>query len=261
MLNADVLCIVMTYNRQHMLYHVVDQAYKQTVPCDIVIWNNSPKSYNDIPLFKEVQVFHGINSVGLHQRFIPALLYPHEYVMFIDDDLDIGEKFAENAIAVIEKNEKALVVSMGSVMQPPLNLYNVERRVPVVGSAVKNQEPWHLDLGSMGACVCRRKYIHSVFHNGFIPPHPAEEIAFSMMHKVLNNGTIMLAPHDQPEAMGIRAFQKEHYEGMTSSPSFFTKRVEIIQSLGHKFGWQPSALKAPEWQEGGAARRSINANR
>ena len=254
-----VLCIIMTYNRQHLLHDAVDQAYKQTIPVDLVIWNNGPKSHVDIPLFKfnEVQVLHGINKIGLHQRFMPALLYPHEYVMFLDDDLIVGPQFLESALEIIEQNENALVVSMGSVMESPLNKYTINHRIPIVGLSVKNSTPWHLDIGSMGVCVCKRKHVNSVFRNGFIPPHPAEEISFSMMHKIYNKGDIILSPHHKEAVKGIVSFQDEHYDGLTSSPDFFEKRAEAIQSLGHKLGWVPNALSHEEWKPGGEAYRII----
>lgn len=253
MRDTKTLCIIMTYNRAHLIYHAIDQAYKQSAPVDVVIWNNGPHREVDIPLFKEVQVFHGVNSAGLHQRFVPALLYPHEHVMFLDDDLAIGPRFLENALSIIEQNEKALVVCMGSVIKAPLNHHNIEHRLPFLGMRVRNKTPWHLDLGSMGACVCKRKHVSTVFNNGFIPPHPAEEIAFSMMHKVYNRGEIILAPHDEDDKQGITAFTEEHYKGQISSSPFFASRQEIILSLGQKFGWSPTALNYPEWQPGGEA--------
>lgn len=254
---SRVLCIIMTYNREHLIYQAVDQAYKQTVPVDVVVWNNSPKSYSGTPLFREVHVFHGINEVGLHQRFVPALLYPHEHVMFLDDDLIIGNRFLENSLSIIEDNEKALVVSMGSVIRNPFNQHNAENRIAIIGNRVKNKQPWHLDIGSMGACVCKRKHVATVFQQGFIPPHPAEEIAFSMMHKVFNRGEIILAPHDDPDSQGIVSFLDEHYSGLLSSPLFRT-RQQIILSLGSKFGWHPYAMDYPEWQTKGEAHRCAN---
>jgi hypothetical protein len=172
--------------------------------------------------------------------------------MFLDDDLVIGSRFLANALSIIDAHESAMVVSMGSVIENPLSQYNIRTRKPIVGNTIRNSTPWHLDLGSMGICVCRRKYIHSVFMNGFIPPHPAEEIAFSMMHKIYNKGEIILAPHSKEDEMGIISFKQEHYSGLTSSPSFSKERGNIIQSLGNKLKWEPTAQNYPEWKFGEA---------
>lgn len=246
----DVLCVVMTHNREHLLWEIKRQIKYSTVPCDITIWNNG----NNLTCYdQDIHYYHGRNESGMIQRFLPALIYPHKYVFFVDDDVFIGKKFVENAINIIEKQPRAIVTTLGSVMNEPVSAFNINRRVFVYGMEIKNKDNIHLDIGCLGCAVMLRKHVQAVFRSGFIPYFFCEDILFYMSHTVYNNGLVILSRHDEPDYMGIRRFQPDHKSGLVSKDQFHAKRSEQFALIADTLRWSPSAQDKPEWRPGGEA--------
>ena len=235
----------MTYNREILLPNILKQIRQQTIDMDIVIWNNG----RDFLIYdNDVDYFKGNNETGMIQRFLPALIYPHKYVMFIDDDVIIGKRFSENALSIINDHPEAVVTTLGSIMDCPVSEFSVRNRFPVVGKDLKNNINLHLDIGCLGCSVMLRKHVQCVFRDSIIPPFFCEDILFYMSHKVHNRGTVILSRHDDAEIAGITGFQPEHNTGIISDPNFYENRMRYIISLSDRLNWKPNAKTFPEWE-------------
>lgn len=248
--SSDVLCILTTYKREFLLPSIIRQINSQTLPVDIVIWNNNPEVKLN---FNEIDTFGGVNSTGMIQRFLPALIYPHKYVMFVDDDIFLGKKFLETAISIIEKTPEAVVTSGGSVIESPVSRHSVHHRKYMEGHKIRNAEPWHLDIGCLYCSVCLRKHIQATFRSGIIPAFNCEDILFFISHAVYNEGKVILSPHDEDDRCGVIEFREEHKNGINSGPTFTPNRENAILEFSTKLNWKPTARNFEEWDVNGCA--------
>lgn len=251
---SDILSIVITHNRNHLIPRLISSVKKQSLLTDICVWDNNYKGKHPI-IDDDILLFKGINILGNWQRFLPAMVCPHKYVMFIDDDIEIGRLFLEKALTILSQYSNAVVTSGGSVIDLPMNEQNIYKRHQIYGMKVKNANLWHLDLGQTGCMVCHKNHIKAVFSSGIIPPFFCDDILFFVSHSVYNDGIILLSPHEKKDEMGIVNFDNAHLSGACSRSDFVDVRNKMLFLLYEKLKWNPRAQTYPEWKHGEARQK------
>lgn len=105
---SDITVILNVYNRGYTLEEQLESIYKQTVPINaenIWIWYNKGTNPQASPKNKEHKMFVCNHNTKFHGRFAAANLIRTKYVAMFDDDVIPGNRWIENCIASIEKQE------------------------------------------------------------------------------------------------------------------------------------------------------------
>jgi len=227
----------MTYDsRLTTLPLIISNMRQQSIYADLCIWSNCTKNLhldNDILLFK------GNNQCGLMQRFLPALVSNHEYVMYRDDDLLVGTKFLENAISEIEKDYKIIVSASGSIIPHPISQESVQNRIEILGYRIHNKDNIQVDIINSGCFVCHRKMLEKIFCLSTPVLFNCVDIVLSVAHSMLNMGTLIVPKHNSPDD-GILEYLETHNSGVNSKPVFAQERSEMILNLIRQ-GWKPDS--------------------
>lgn len=79
-----VTILLMNYKREQNLPKIIDSLRSQTVPCEIFLWNNSGKIYENP---KVDWIINSSNNVRCWSRWSMVPFASNEYVMTLDDDL------------------------------------------------------------------------------------------------------------------------------------------------------------------------------
>ena len=113
-MNNKITVILNVYKRPHTLLEQINAIKKQTIPpTQIMIWVNGkvelPKLDDDIIVTK------CSHNLKFHARFAYGLLAKTKYVAFFDDDTIPGNKWFENCLNSMKK-ENAIYGSTGVLL-------------------------------------------------------------------------------------------------------------------------------------------------
>lgn len=187
----SITVILGAYNRGYVLNEQIESIKNQTIkPKEIIVYYNKGTEEQiepDDPSIKVVKL--NFNS-KFHGRFAFALLSQTEYVAIFDDDTIPGEKWFENCINCMNKQE-GIYGTSGVVLTG--EAYNPHYKVGWNGKRLNDIiQPVHL-VGH--AWFFKKEYLKYMWMEEPLSWDSGEDMHFSYMAKKYGNIKTLVPPH------------------------------------------------------------------
>jgi N-acetylglucosaminyl-diphospho-decaprenol L-rhamnosyltransferase len=113
--NPTVAVVIVTYNSARVLHRCLDSLQRQTRPADLVVIvdnNSTDRTYlDDVPATPPFRLLHGSRNEGFcgGNNTGYALARSCKYVLFLNPDAFLSDRFIEEALQWMERPENARV--------------------------------------------------------------------------------------------------------------------------------------------------------
>lgn len=143
----SVAALLLNWKRPQNMPKVIESIRNQTVPIEIMLWNNSPKPYPG-------QTIHSTENFFCWPRWLMAGLTTTEYIFTLDDDLYLTDpKAIENCLSAIKEMPHDTVFGIaGVILNAEISYWKSQH----------TGQPGRVDIVKGRFMFTRRKFVASI---------------------------------------------------------------------------------------------------